>query len=338
VRLLLAMFLALALIAGCGGDDDDTADSGTDVNQLLEDTFAGDQHITSANVDFSGSVGGANPLNAKLSGPFQTQGDGKLPKLDLQASLEGGGQTVEAGITSTGDQGFVSYQGTDYAVSGPVFRQFEAAWEQAASQRQGEGTSLATLGIDPRNWLTNPKNAGESTVGGVDTIKITGGVDVGKLLDDVDVALERARSLGLQDAGDLPERLSDEQRRQVTDAIKNLKVEIDTGKDDHILRRMAVSADVNSEESGEVPVRLELTLLDVNEDQQIEAPENPRPFNELLKGLQQLGIGAATGAPPSGSGSGGGASSQNLEKYSQCVQDAGSDTDKLRECGELLTP
>jgi hypothetical protein len=101
VRLLLAMFLALALIAGCGGDDDDTADSGTDVNQLLEDTFAGDQHITSANVDFSGSVGGANPLNAKLSGPFQTQGDGKLPKLDLQASLEGGGQTVEAGITST---------------------------------------------------------------------------------------------------------------------------------------------------------------------------------------------------------------------------------------------
>jgi hypothetical protein len=338
VRLLLAMFLALALVAGCGGDDDDTADSGTDVNQLLEDTFSGDDQITSANVDFSGSVGGANPLNVKLSGPFQTQGDGKLPKLDIQASLEGGGQTVEGGITSTGDQGFVSYQGTDYAVSGPVFRQFEAAWEQAASQQQGESTSLGALGIDPRNWLTDAKNAGDSKVGDTDTIKITGGVDVGKLLDDVDGMLERARSLGLQGSGDLPERLSEAQRRQVTDAIKNLKVEIDTGKDDHILRRMAVSADVNTQESGEVPVRLELTLLDVNEDQQIEAPENPRPFNELLKGLQELGIGGL-GATQGGSGSsGGGASSENLEKYSQCVQDAGSDTNKLRECGKLLTP
>ena len=338
MRLLLAMFLALALVAGCGGDDDDTADAGADVNQLLEDTFSGDHQITSANVDFSGSVGGANPLSLKVSGPFQTQGDGKLPKVDLQASLEGGGQTVEGGITSTGDQGFVSYQGTDYEVSGPVFRQLEAAWEQAASQQQGEGTSLGTLGIDPRNWLTNAKNAGDSKVGDTDTIKITGGVDVGKLLDDVDGVLERARSLGLQGSGDLPERLSDEERRQLTDAIKNVKVEIDTGKDDHVLRRMAVSADVNSQESGEVPVQLELTLLDVNEDQEIEAPENPRPFSELLKGLQDLGIGAAIGAPPSGSGSGGGASSENLEKYSQCVQDAGSDTDKLRECGELLTP
>ncbi len=47
----------------------------------------------------------------KLSGPFQSTGDGKLPKLDLQASFEGEGESVSGGVTSTGDQAFVGWAG-----------------------------------------------------------------------------------------------------------------------------------------------------------------------------------------------------------------------------------
>ena len=52
--------------------------------------------------------------------------------------------------------------------------------------------SFASLGMDPRKWLTDPKNEGEAKVGDDDTIKITGGVDVAKLLDDVNTALGKA--------------------------------------------------------------------------------------------------------------------------------------------------
>jgi hypothetical protein len=340
VRQIVSMLVALCLLAGCGGDDD-AADTGGDVNQLLNETFANAEDIKSGNVDLNASIEGAQSVTVKLSGPFQSEGDGKLPRFDLNASLEGSGQSLTAGVTSTGEQGFVSFQGTDYEVSGPVLQQLQAAYEQAQQQQhQRGGASLATLGVDPRKWLTDVRNEGESEVGGTETIKITGGVDVMKLLDDVNAALERTRALGLQGSEDLPERLTDAQKREAADAIKDISVEIETGKDDHILRRLAVSAAAEDEESGSFDLRFEVSLVDVNEDQEIEGPENARSFQELLEGLEGLGISGLgrAGAPGSGSGSGSAAAPENLEKYSQCIQDAGSDTDKLRECGELLTP
>ncbi len=38
-------------------------------------------------------------------------------------------------------------------------------------------------------------------------------------------------------------------------------------------------------------LRLDLQLLDLNEDQDIEAPENAKPFEELVQKLQSLGLG-----------------------------------------------
>ena len=66
--------------------------------------------------------------------------------------------------------------------------------------------------------MTDARNAGESTVGDTETIKITGSVNVPALLDDVNRALERIKSLGVQGAGRLPDRLTDAERKQVTDA------------------------------------------------------------------------------------------------------------------------
>jgi hypothetical protein len=344
---MLAALMALALVA-CGGDSDEATDS-TDVNQLLEETFSGEKQIDSGRIDLAIALeaqGGTEPgsVRVNLSGPFQSEGEGKLPQLQLELSFEGGGQSLTAGVTSTGDQGFVNFQGTDYEVSGPVFQQFKAAFEQAqqqASSQQG-GQSLATLGIDPRKWLTNAQNAGEAEVGDTETIKITGQVDVPKLLDDVNAALERLRSLGVQGSEDLPERLTDEQKQQAADAIDGLNVEIYTGKEDKILRRLLVTLDLTAPEGSEVGgatsanVRLDLQLLDVNEDQEIEAPSDAKPFEELVQSLGGLGL--SLGGAQGGTDSGEAPTQENLEEFSQCVQEAGSDTEKQRECSELLTP
>ena len=348
MRLLLPLLIALlgiGLIAGCGGGDE--ADSGTDVNQLLDETFSGGKDINSGRIDLGlrvESQGGeqSGPVTIDISGPFQSEGEGRLPRFQISASLQGAGENLEAGVTSTGDAGYVNLQGTDYQVSRMVFQQFKAGFEQTQQQDQQEGQSLASLGIDPRRWLTNARNAGESEVGGTETIKITGGVDVGRLLDDVNTALERTRSLGLQGAEELPERLTEEQKRQATEAVRNLAVEIHTGKEDKILRRMLIRLDLQAPEGTDTlgvssaRIALDLSLLELNEDQEITAPESPRPFEELVGSLGGLGLGGAGGG--AGGGGGGGASQENLQKYSQCIQAAGNDTQKARECSELLTP
>jgi hypothetical protein len=338
VVLALAAVLASLALAGCGGGGD-AADGDTDVDQLLQDTFAGGKEISSGRLDASVDVKADGTVAMKLSGPFQTTGDGKLPKLALEASFEGEGESVSGGVTSTGDQGFVSFGGTQYEVAGPVFEQFKAGYEQSAKQGSQKDQSLASLGMDPRRWLTNARNAGEAKVGDTDTVKITGDVDVPKLLDDVNRALERIRSLGVQGAGQLPDQLTDTERKQVTDAVEDLNVEIYTGADDRILRRMVIALRARGEQAAQTAdVRFDLQLLDLNEDQDIEAPDGAKPFNELVQKLQSLGLGnlGSLGAASGGSG-GGGSDQANVEKYSQCIQDAQGDNAKIRKCADVLT-
>jgi hypothetical protein len=341
--LALVALLGMAVVTGCGGGSSgEAASSSTDVNELLKDTFSGDKAIESGKLDLAlriDSTGTSNsngPVTVAITGPFQSQGKGKLPKLDVEAKIEGAGQNISAGVVSTGDKGFVKFQGQSYAVTDAIFAEFKKGFEQAQAQAdKKKGQSLATLGIDPQRWLTNPKNAGEAKVGDTDVIRITGDVDVDKLLDDVNTALEKARSLGVQGSANLPSKLTPEQKKQAADAIKKLSVEIYTGKEDRILRRMVV--DLTADAQGEkADVKLDLQLTDVNEDQTIDAPSGAKPFDQLLSQLG--GLGGLSGASGSGSGSGGGASSQNLEKYSQCVADAGSDATKARKCADLLTP
>ena len=138
----------------------------------------------------------------------------------------------------------------------------------------------------------------------------------------------------------MPEKLTDEQRQQVLDAVKDPRVEIYTGKDDQILRRMVVNLGVEDAASGTSgTVAFDVSITDLNEDQDIAEPADAKPFNELLGQLGGLGLGTG-GASGSGSGSGsasgGGTSSEDLEKFSKCIEDAGEDVEKARKCSELI--
>ena len=353
--ILLALIAALALAVGAcgGGSSGDSASEDTDVDTLLSETFNGkDKKIESGkldvklDVDAKGAEGVNGPIKLSVSGPFQTEGEQKLPKFDIDFAFEGAGQSIKAGLTSTGTKGFVNFQGTEYVVSDQVFQQFKTGYEQAQSQGSKQSDqSLSSLGLDPRQWLTNPKNEGDAKVGDDDTIKITGGIDVNKLLDDVNKALAKTRELGVQGTDQLPSQLTAEQRKQVTDAVKNPRVEIYTGKDDKILRRMVIALSITDPQgsSGSADIKFDLAISDLNKDQEISEPSGAKPFDQLLSQLGGLGLGGLGGAGggarrllgvrPSGSGS----SNQNLEKYSQCIADAGSDVSKARKCADLLT-
>jgi hypothetical protein len=345
VFLLVALAATLAACGGDGGSGDE-ATASTDVNELLTQTFTGSKPVDSGKLalkvrlDAQGKGSEIDgPVSLSLNGPFQSQGDGKLPKFDLDASVDGAGQSIQAGATSTGENGYVSFQGSDYVLAGPIFEQFKAGFEQAEKDATGgKQQSFASLGMDPRKWLTDPKNEGEAKVGDADTIKITGGVDVGKLLDDVNAALEKASSLDLGSVGGVPTRLTDAQRKQIVEAVKDPRVEIYTGTEDKILRRMVVDVGVDdaaSETSG--TLAFDASITDLNEDQEISGPENAKPFDQLLEqfgGLAALGAAASGGGGSSGSSNGG--SAADLEKYSDCLTQAGEDVAKARKCAELL--
>lgn len=353
---LLVAALATALLAGCGGDGQASgkaASSSTNVDQLLRETFAGDKKVKSGQValamavDAKGAKELDGPVRLKLTGPFESRGDKRLPAFELDAAFSGAGQDLKAGATSTGDKAFVNFNNTDYAVSDQLFKQLEAGYEQAqkeaADSNGGKQTSLATLGIDPSRWLTNARNAGEAKVGDADTIKITGGVDVGRLLDDVNTALGKAAALGLQGSGQVPQKLTAQQRKEITDAVRDAKVEIYTGREDKILRRMVVAVDVvppadSADGVTSAAVRLDLSLTDVNQDQEIKAPSSTKPLDELLRQFGGLGgLGARSGSSGS-SGSSSAADQAKLKRYTDCITAAGSDTAKAQKCAALLQP
>ena len=103
--LLLALTALLALVvAGCGGDSGSSASSDTSVDDLLKQTFTGEKKVESGKLDLSLKIdiqGGSSqvqgPISLSLSGPFQTQGKGKLPKFDIDAAFEGGRPEPQGG-------------------------------------------------------------------------------------------------------------------------------------------------------------------------------------------------------------------------------------------------
>jgi hypothetical protein len=335
-RLLLICCLALpgVALAACGGQEED-------VDSLLAETFSGDKQVDSgrlsleARVDARGSERLEGPVELELRGPFRKSDGDELPEFDLDASLSGSGLTFEVGASAVDDRGYVLFQDEDYVLSPELFAQFKSGFEGARAEKDGEqpdSADLATLGIDPRKWLRNARNAGEAKVGDEDTIEITGDVDVPKLLDDVSRAREKA---GDDPAGGPP--LTEEQRARIEQAIESMRVRIFTGADDKILRRLVLDADVVAPEGEDgfdsADVRLDYSISELNEDQEITAPRDPRPFDELARQLRQLGPGGGSG------GSGAGASAadrRKLRRYTRCVQRAGQDEAAVRECAERL--
>ena len=336
-RLLLICCLALpgAVLAACGGQEED-------VDTLLEETFSGDKEVDSgrlaveARIDARGSERLTGPVALKLRGPFQKSDPDALPEFDLDASLSGSGITYEVGASSVDDRGYVLFQDEDYVLSPELFAQFKSGFEDARAEKddeQADSADLATLGIDPRKWLENARNEGEAKVGDEDTIRITGDVDVPKLLDD----LTRARAGATGDPAAAPQALSDAQRTRIEQAVKAMRVEIFTGADDKMLRRIVVDADVVAPEGEDgfdsADVRLDYSISELNEDQEISAPSDPKPFDELARQLQGLNLGGATGGSPSADPQ---ADRRKLRRYTRCVERAGQDEAAVRECAERL--
>jgi hypothetical protein len=345
---LLALLAALSL-AACGGGDTKSG------RKLVKETFGNAQKVKSGNLDVKldvnaeGVKGLDKPVTVTFGGPFERPDTGAPHyAFDLTASAQG--QSFVAGAVSTGKQGFVSVQKTNYVLPPAQYKRLNDSYKSVSGITQPKATGNGDL-----PWLEKPKNKGDETVAGAETIHVSAGVDVQRLLDD----LEKRQ-------GGQGQKLTDAEKKQVVDAVKNPRFDFWTGKDDKVLRRVLVTFRLDVPEAersrfqglSSVAVKLDNTLSDLNEPQTITAPPSARPVAELSAKVQKLlqQVQALTGAagaggtggtpgtttpsttPPSvpGSSGSGGATSGQADKYTECLQSAGTDVAKLQKCQALL--
>src|SRR3954453_2482690 len=344
---LLAVLALAALVAGCGGGG-----SSSDAKDAVKQAFSHSIKSAQVNLQFTAKVNGVaqrqQPVQLKLTGPFQSNGKGKLPSLNWQTSFSGGGQSVSGALISTGDNLFVSFQGSNYEVGKQQGAQIN---QQLGSQTQGK--TLKSFGIDPANWITDAEEKGDENVNGVDTTHVQAGLDVEKMLKDLNKTIDQAGAATGQ-----TQKLTDQQISQIKDVVKSPKFDVYVGKDDDTLRRLNVSLDFSIPENqrsqfqgpGGGTVTFSLDLSKVGEPQTVTAPPNPKPISELQGALGGLsgGSGSSGGPRPSGgSGSSGGSggssggsgkspSSADFEKYSKCIEKADpSNTADIQKCAQL---
>ncbi len=344
---LLAALIALAgVVTACGSDD-------ASVDEVLAETFGEDKQIRSGRLDLTvrADVQGLptlrGPITVRLSGPFAATGKAELPRFDLNLGLSGNGQSIEAGAVSTGDEGFLRFAGTSYALGAGLMRQVREGYAEQARCSAGRegGVSLASLGVDPRRWLREAQDAGSEEVGGVETTHVRARVDVPRLLEDVNRVLARGSRPAADPCGTgerpgaPPAPLTATERRELARVVRDARVELWSGDEDRILRRMnvALRLAVPEDRRGAAgglqggTLRFDLVLGAINEDQDIAAPKDAQPLGALT---ERFGGGGGLPAIPGlgGAGSGGGS---ERDDYLRCLRDAGNDVERQQRCAAL---
>lgn len=367
----LLLFAALAglstVFAACGSDSGSSDESPEAV--LKGSTFEGIESADvdlSVNVDVSGDEGGS--VDASVSGPFQSKGGNQLPELDLTAKASGsvGGKDInfDGGIVLVPNKAYVSYEGEDYEVDPTTFSFVQSAIEEAQQKSGAEsGTEGATKcqeeaagKFSAEDFVDHLTNEGSADVGGTETTKVSGDLDVGSALEAITELTEiPACSSQLQAAGPLPLGELENAQGEIEKALKSAHADVYVGED-KIIRRLTAEFDIHPEGSGEeVKIEVDLSLSGVNEEQEITTPEGAKPLTdlfqklginpiELLQGaqggaglgalLEQLGGSTGTELPGIGGGTGGTGGGSRSE-YIECVQGASTPVD-LQNCAKKL--
>jgi len=356
-RSLSAPIAALLLVGGltaCGGSGD--------AKKIVSETFSGHKKVDSANLalalDVTPQGGSSGPVSIKLSGPFQNQGANQVPRFDFNLGITVKGQSLSAGLVSTGTALYPKFQGQAYNVPDQVFTAFGQSVQKAQAQRNqssDQGT-LGQFGVNPQGWLKSPTKQGSADVGATSTDHVSADVDVPRLLADISTILSKAGSLGLNTTGRLPTGLTPQQIQSAQRSIKRAHLDLYSAKSDHSLRRLTLDVSYAPPAGTAGDLHLDLQLTGLNAPQAIAAPANPQPFSNLTSVIRTLTGGAGLGGvlgggagPSSGSGSGptgsGGTpgsatpspTSANAQTYLKCVQAAGADTGKASQCLSLLS-
>lgn len=268
------MFLVAALLAGCGGGDR--------ANQVMSDAAGSLGKLRSGNLTLRLIVapreGTKGRIGFELRGPFALR-PGGLPVAKVVYTQIAGAHQGTATFISTGAKAYAEVNGKAYELPASSTN----ALRQAAGGPGGSST-FAELRID--NWVKHPAVTDDRQVGGAQTTRVTGDLDIVATANGL---LDLVRQLGRA-----APTIEGHQAKQLENAVKTSSFELWSGRDDHILRRLLLKADLGLDVPpslrrvlGEVVgarLDFELAISDPNKPVSVAPPTNPLPSSQLPGG------------------------------------------------------
>ena len=205
----LVPLLVVAVLAGCGGSGDLVSQTGANVSK-----------ITSGVLDLRLLVhphGGGSPFGFELKGPFAL-GSGGLPVARIVYTQTANGRSATATFVSNGRKAWI--------VSTAGTRQLSAA------QTRGLAFGSTFSGLDLGSWIKNER----ASAGPPGLERVTGTLDVV-------AAANGLRGIAGLSGRNVPE-ISGSDADRLRSATRSSSIVLLTTKAGHLLRRLAVSADL----------------------------------------------------------------------------------------------
>ncbi len=262
---VLPLLLGVVALAGCGGGDADPATILSQTDENLGKIHSAEPMHLKLLVD----PGEGDPFGFELEGPAALCRLRALPLLDVEYTKIANGQETTARIVANGTRGFIVLDGTAYALTEEQAAHLRSVCEEFEA---GDG-GLANLRVG--DWVRDPEaSSGDE----VDTV--TGELDVVAVVNDL---VDIARAFG----GSSLAQLDRDDAQQIADATEASSFELETGHDDHLLRRLSLKAELGSDVPDSLrggTITFELELEDPNGQVEIQSPESARPASEQPKG------------------------------------------------------
>jgi hypothetical protein len=293
-RLALAALVGAALIAGCGGGDDDA-----DPNDVVERAYSGDtvSGIESgvlsieAELGESGESAGAQGVGAgklTIEGPFSEEG------ADLALSFQGsarGGEAIDFSgeLVATSDNAYVGFNDRVYEIGAERFQAFKettpTGFEGDPEQTFDEGCRLGLQAqgldpglcedLDPRSWIGDFSDEGSEEIEGVETTHYSAEINAEELIADfVELgfaAIPESQRQGIPDAESITTIASNFIERAKIDAFVD-------GEDQPLRTGLDLGLAIPG---AALDLRISATLSELNEPQTIAAPTNAQPLESL---------------------------------------------------------
>jgi hypothetical protein len=294
------MLVMLSLVVGfaaCGGDNDDTTEAksgdpqGVFDKATLEGIESGQMDLTFKNTTAGGE---SSDLDLRISGPFRTTENG--PEFNVSVAmntrLEGESIDYDGGVISRSDTAYLKVGTATYrlrpvaleGITSMIETSTSSACEKIASER----------GLSIEDFVIGLSAEGTADVGGTTTTKFSGGLDTDKALDFFVEVFEfpgcRTQIEGSELSNVFFSALSPvEAAENLRSSLGPVRIDAYVGTD-NIIRRISIVGTIEPVNPGSGPtsaeLSLDLTLTEVNEDQQIEKPKNA-PLVGSLPGTSQ---------------------------------------------------
>lgn len=277
MRLLMVGAALFLLLGGCS--EDGSGDSGP--QDIVDTTAANMKDIESGvlamhlTAEAEGDVAGV--VGFELEGPFRFE-ENSLPTVEWDLTRFAGEEESTVTFISAGSEAFIEVQGQAYEVT-----------EEQLAELGGTGGVVegGLEGLEIGDWVEDPSIEDGGSVGGAATDLISGRLNAVAAVNDL-------LAIAQQVSGD-PEisLIEGEDAEHLEQAAESSSIEIYTGKDDRILRRLLVTLALDAEgQDGPLVEGLgdfasarfvfDLEIAEPNSEVSIETPADALPYEEIV--------------------------------------------------------